>query len=82
MPLPQVLSEVTFRGPRLPVLSNVTAQPFPSCPASHLGPGGPGAAAGDPRDIPALLSRQLVEPVGGVRVYKATTCLNTHVGGG
>lgn len=61
--LEKVLSEVTFRAPRLPVLSNVTAQPFPSCPGSTLALGGHGPAGGDPRDIPALLSRQLVEPV-------------------
>ncbi len=27
-------------------------------------------AAGDPRDIPALLSRQLVEPVGGPKMQE------------
>ncbi|GLC48733.1 hypothetical protein PLESTB_000131000 [Pleodorina starrii] len=44
----QALSQVTFRAPRIPVYSNVTAAPFPTT---------------DPRDIPALLGRQLVEPV-------------------
>ncbi len=38
---------MALRPPRLPVLSNVTAQPFP----------------GEPEAIAALLGRQLVEPV-------------------
>jgi [acyl-carrier-protein] S-malonyltransferase len=42
-----VLDSVEVRAPRLPVLSNVTAEPFPS----------------DPAAIRELLGRQLVEPV-------------------
>jgi hypothetical protein len=45
--LMQVLSAVEIRAPRIPVLSNVTAGPFPS----------------DPAAIRELLGRQLVEPV-------------------
>ena len=44
---PQVLSEVEIRPPRIPVLSNVTAAPFPD----------------DPAGIALLLSRQLTESV-------------------
>lgn len=42
----QVLKEVTFSEPRIPVYSNVTATPLKSA-----------------ADIPAMLARQLVEPV-------------------
>ncbi|WIA44196.1 hypothetical protein OEZ86_010517 [Tetradesmus obliquus] len=45
--LMEVLDSVEIRAPRVPVLSNVTAQPFPS----------------DPAAIRELLGRQLVEPV-------------------
>jgi [acyl-carrier-protein] S-malonyltransferase len=45
--LMQVLASVEIRAPRVPVLSNVTAGPFPS----------------DPAAIRELLGRQLVEPV-------------------
>lgn len=41
-----MLKEVKFNEPRIPVLSNVTAQPF-----------------ADAASIPAMLARQLVEPV-------------------
>jgi [acyl-carrier-protein] S-malonyltransferase len=44
----QVLDSVDIRAPRVPVLSNVTASPFPS----------------DPAAIRELLGRQLVEPAG------------------
>ncbi|PNH05234.1 Malonyl-CoA-acyl carrier protein transacylase, mitochondrial [Tetrabaena socialis] len=50
----QALGQVQFRAPRMPVLSNVTAAPFPSSAAD---------APGSPADIPGLLARQLVEPV-------------------
>ncbi|KXZ47596.1 hypothetical protein GPECTOR_34g755 [Gonium pectorale] len=53
--LMKALSTVQFKPPRMPVYSNVTAAPFPAS--------SPGAASADPRDIPALLGRQLVEPV-------------------
>ena len=43
----QVLDEVTVSAPCLPVLSNVTAQPFPA----------------DGQAVRELLARQLVEPV-------------------
>lgn len=43
----QVLASVEVRAPRVAVLSNVTAAPFPS----------------DPEGIRELLGRQLVEPV-------------------
>lgn len=46
MAISQVLKEVKFNEPRIPILSNVTAEPFE------------GAAS-----IPAMLARQLVEPV-------------------
>ncbi|WIA23708.1 hypothetical protein OEZ85_000395 [Tetradesmus obliquus] len=45
--LMEVLDSVDIRAPRVPVLSNVTATPFPS----------------DPAAIRELLGRQLVEPV-------------------
>lgn len=45
--LATVLATVTFQTPRIPVYSNVTAQPFPD----------------DPAAIPPLLQRQLCEPV-------------------
>mmetsp|Transcript_19551 Transcript_19551/g.57977 ORF Transcript_19551/g.57977 Transcript_19551/m.57977 type:complete len:97 (+) Transcript_19551:1359-1649(+) len=47
MPHAQVLGQVELRAPRIPVLSNVTAAPFPD----------------DVAEIRVLLSRQLVEPV-------------------
>lgn len=45
--LPQVLESASISAPRVPVISNVTAGPFPS----------------DPSAIRDLLGRQLVEPV-------------------
>jgi [acyl-carrier-protein] S-malonyltransferase len=58
--LEAALAGAAFRAPRMPVLSNVTAAPFPGCP----GPGGaPGDDAAAAAGIPALLARQLVEPV-------------------
>lgn len=45
--LMEVLASVDIRAPRVPVLSNVTAAPFPA----------------DPAAIRELLGRQLVEPV-------------------
>ena len=50
----QVLSKVTFKEPRIPIYSNVLAQPFPSA-----------------AEIPALLGRQLVEPVKWEHTLKA-----------
>jgi hypothetical protein len=47
---PQVLDSVNIRAPRVPVLSNVIASPFPSNPA----------AIREPR---VVLGRQLVEHV-------------------
>lgn len=43
----QVLAQVAIRKPRIPVYSNVTAEPFPE----------------DPEEIRGLLARQLLEPV-------------------
>lgn len=45
--LAAALADVTITAPRVPVISNITAEPFPS----------------DPDEIRALLARQLVEPV-------------------
>ena len=42
-----MLAEVPVHAPRIPVLSNVTAKPFPQ----------------DPEAIRALLAQQLVQPV-------------------
>jgi malonyl CoA-acyl carrier protein transacylase len=46
-PCTQALASAPVRAPRVPVYSNVTAQPFPS----------------DPDAIRELLARQLTEPV-------------------
>jgi [acyl-carrier-protein] S-malonyltransferase len=45
--LEAALASIPVRAPRVPVISNVTAAPFPA----------------DPGQIRALLARQLVEPV-------------------
>ncbi|KAK9830038.1 hypothetical protein WJX72_009330 [[Myrmecia] bisecta] len=50
----KVLSEVRFQEPRIPVYSNVTAEPFANA-----------------ADIPAMLGRQLVEPVQWESTLKA-----------
>eukprot|EP00983_Pelagomonas_calceolata_P090439 1157419-Pelagomonas_calceolata.AAC.15 len=66
---PQALAEVPVHAPRVPVLSNVTAKPFPSSDQA----------------IRDLLARQLVEPVQAVILAKGNSrkvqqhiCANEH----
>jgi [acyl-carrier-protein] S-malonyltransferase len=64
--LEAALSSVPVAAPRLPVISNVTARPFPS----------------DPDAIRKLLGRQLVEPVQWEATLEALVVMSNGGGGG